>query len=97
MDARAARNASGVPVAEEASDGVYRVLFEGLESALALGLPTTHDEDERNRRYAIAADGRQYLTTAPSLAQLATTATKDEWWREGPEAPRTIRHRPLPR
>jgi hypothetical protein len=76
MDARAARNASGVPVAEEASDGVYRVLFEGLESALALGLPTTRDEDERNRRYAIAADGRQYLTTAPSLAQLATTATK---------------------
>ena len=57
--------ASGVP--EEASDGVYRVLFEGLESALALGLPTTRDEDERNRRYAIAADGRQYLTTAPSL------------------------------
>jgi hypothetical protein len=97
MDARAARNASGVPVAEEASDGVYRVLFEGLESAMALGLPTTRDEDERNRRYAIAADGRQYLTTAPSLAQLATTATKDEWWRDGPEMPRTIRHRPLPR
>ena len=96
MDARAARNASGVPVAEEASDGVYRVLFEALESAMALGLPT-RDEDERNRRYAIAADGRQYLTTAPSLAQLATTATKDEWWRDGPEMPRTIRHRPLPR
>jgi len=97
MDARAARNASGVPVAEEASDGVYRVLFEGLESALALGLPTTRDEDADNRRYAIAADGRQYLTTAPSLAQLATTATKEEWWRDGPEMSRTIRHRPLPR
>ena len=85
-----------MPVAEEASDGVYRVLLEGLESALALGLPT-HNEDEHNRRYAVTSDGRQYLTTAPSLAQLATTATKDEWWREGPEAPRTIRHRPLPR
>jgi hypothetical protein len=96
LDARAARNASGVPVAEEASDGVYRVLLEGLESALALGLPT-HDEDERNRRYAVTSDGRRYLTTAPSLAQFATTATKDEWWRDGPEMSRTIRHRPLPR
>jgi hypothetical protein len=35
---------------------------------MALGLPT-HDEDERNRRYAVAADGRRYLTTAPSLAE----------------------------
>jgi hypothetical protein len=87
---------TGVMIAEEASDGVYRVLLEGLESAMALGLPT-HDEDERNRRYAVTADGRRYLTTAPSLAQLATTATKDEWWRDGPEAPRAIRHRPLPR
>ena len=43
-------------IAEEAN-GVYRVLLEGLESAMALGLPT-HDEDERNRRYAVAADGR---------------------------------------
>jgi hypothetical protein len=96
LHARAARNASGVPVAEEASDEVYRVLLGGLESAMALGLPT-HDEDERNRRYAIAADGRQYLTIEPSLAQLATAATKDEWWRDGPEISRTIRHRPLPR
>ena len=96
LDARAARNASGVPVAEEANDGVYRVLFEGLESALALGLPT-RDEDERNRRYAVASDGRTYLTSAPMLAQ-PVTGTKDAWWRDGPESgPRTIRHRPLPR
>jgi hypothetical protein len=87
---------TGTMVAEEASDGVYRVLFEGLESAMALGLPT-RDEDERNRRYAVTADGRRYLTSAPSLAQPATTATKDAWWRDGPEMPRTIQHRPLPR
>jgi hypothetical protein len=61
---------------------------------MALGLPT-HDEDERNRRYAVAADGRRYLTSAPSFAE-PVTATKDEWWREGPEMPRTIRHRPFP-
>jgi hypothetical protein len=54
MDVRAARNASGVPVAEEASDGVYRVLFEGLESALALGLPT-HDP-RRNWRPALLTE-----------------------------------------
>ena len=95
MDARAARNASGVPVAEEASDGVYRVLFEALESAMALGLPT-RDEDERNRRYAATSDGRQYLTTAPSLSQ-PVLSSKNEWWRDMPEMPRTIRHRPLPR
>jgi hypothetical protein len=83
-------------LAEEANDGVYRVLLEGLESAMALGLPA-HDEDERNRRYAVAADGRRYLTSAPFLAEPATTATKDAWWRDGPEMPRTIRHRPLPR
>jgi hypothetical protein len=86
---------TGIMIAEEASDGVYRVLLEGLESAMALGL-STRDEDERNRRYAVTADGRRYLTSAPSMAE-PVTATKDEWWREGPEAPRTIRHRPLPR
>jgi hypothetical protein len=84
---------TGIMIAEEANGGAYRVRFEGLES-MALGVPLP-DQDERNRRYAIAADGRRYLTTAPSLAQLATTATKDEWWRDGPEAPRAIRHRPL--
>jgi hypothetical protein len=87
---------AGVPVAEEANDGVYRTLLEGLESAMARTLPASGQEEDQ-RRYAIASDGRRYLTSAPSLAQLATTATKDEWWREGPEMPRTIRHRPLPR
>ena len=64
---------------------------------MALGLPT-HDEDERNRRYAVADDGHRYLTTAPSLAESVTAATKDACWRGGPKMPRTIRgHRPLPR
>jgi hypothetical protein len=88
---------TGTMIAEEANDGVYRVLLEGLESAMALGLPLPNEE-ERNRRYAVAADGSRYLTSAPSLAQPATTATKDAWWREEAESyPRTIRHRPLPR
>jgi hypothetical protein len=57
----------------------------------------THDEDERNRRYA-AADIRRYLTTAPSLAEPATAASsKDEWWRSMDEAGHriTMPHRPL--
>ena len=93
IDARAARNVSGVPVAEEASDGVYRVLFEGLESALALGVSTL-EADEANRRYAMSSDGRTYLTSAPMLAQ-PVQPTKDEWWRDMPEMPRAVRHRPL--
>jgi hypothetical protein len=71
----------GVPVAEEASEGGYRTLLEGLESALARTLPASR-EDEDQRRYAIASDGRRYLTSAPFLAEPATTAaTKDQWWR----------------
>jgi hypothetical protein len=49
-------------IAEEAHDGVYRVLLEGLESAMALGLPL-HDQDEpqpalrrRRRRPSIPDD-----------------------------------------
>ena len=73
---------AGVPVAEEANDGVYRTLLEGLESAMARTLPaSTLEEDQR--RYAIASDGRRYLTSAPFLAEPATAvATKDQWWRE---------------
>jgi hypothetical protein len=89
--------AGGVPVAEEASEGVYSTLLEGLESAMARTLPASGQEEDQ-RRYAIASDGRRYLTSAPFLAEPVTTAaTKDEWWRDGPEMPRTIRHRPLPR
>ena len=40
---------TGIMIAEEAN-GVYRVLLEGLESAMALGLPTRTRRDERNRR-----------------------------------------------
>src|SRR6516164_3478427 len=66
--------AGGVPVAEEASEGVYRTLLEGLESALARTLPASGQEEDQ-RRYAIASDGRRYLTSAPFLAEPATTAT----------------------
>ena len=94
-----ARHAGGVPVAEEASEGVYRTLIEGLESALARTLPASR-EDEDQRRYAVTADGRRYLTSAPSMAQPAMlTATKDEWWRGMDEAAHriTMPHRPLRR
>jgi hypothetical protein len=92
--------AGGVPVAEEANDGVYRTLLEGLESAMARTLPASgQEEDARNRRYAIAADGRRYLTSAPSLAVPMTTATKDQWWRGMDEGSHriTMPHRPLRR
>ena len=91
--------AGGVPVAEEASDGVYRTLIEGLESALARTLPASR-EDEDQRRYAVTSDGRRYLTSAPSMAQPAMlTATKDEWWRGMDEAAHriTMPHRTLRR
>ena len=94
-----ARHAGGVPVAEEASEGVYRTLIEGLESALARTLPAS-SQDEDQRRYAIASDGRRYLTSAPFLAEPATTAaTKDTWWRGMDEGPHriTMPHRPLRR
>src|SRR6516225_5023100 len=90
---------AGVPVAEEASEGVYRTLIEGLESALARTLPASGEEEDQ-RRYAIASDGRRYLTSAPFLAQPAMlTTSKDEWWRGmDEEAHRiTMPHRPLRR
>jgi hypothetical protein len=92
-DARAA----GVPVAEEANDGVYRTLLEGLESAMARTLPVSGQEEDQ-RRYAIASDGRRYLTSAPFLAEPATTVTtKDQWWRGMDEgvARTTMPHRPV--
>jgi hypothetical protein len=90
--------AGGVPVAEEASEGVYRTLLEGLESAMARTLPQAQDEDQR--RYAVASDGRRYLTSAPFLAEPATAAaTKDQWWRGMDEGVQriTMPHRPLRR
>jgi hypothetical protein len=88
--------AGGVPVAKEAGEGIYRVLLEGLESAMARTLPTS-TQDEGERRYAIASDGRRYLTSAPFLAEPATTATtKDQWWRGMDEGVgrTTMPHRP---
>jgi hypothetical protein len=90
--------AGGVGVAEEASEGIYRTLLEGLESAIARTLPAGQDEDQR--RYAVTADGRRYLSSAPSLTQPAMlAASKDEWWRSMDEAGHriTMPHRPLRR
>ena len=90
---------AGVPVAEEANDGIYRTLLEGLESAMARTLPASGQEEDQ-RRYAIASDGRRYLTSAPFLAEPATAAaTKDQWWRGMDEGSHriTMPHRPLRR
>jgi hypothetical protein len=67
-------------VSEETNDGLYRVLMEGLESFIATSRAA--GEEDNDRRYAIAPDGRRYLTTSPRLAQ-TSRPTKDEWWREG--------------
>ena len=91
--------AGGVPVAEEASEGVYRTLLEGLESAMARTLPASSQEEDQ-RRYAVTSDGRRYLTSAPFLAEPATAAaTKDQWWRGMDEGSHriTMPHHPLRR
>ena len=60
-------------------------------------LPASGQEEDQ-RRYAIASDGRRYLTSAPFLAEPATAAaTKDQWWRGMDEGSHriTMPHRPL--
>jgi hypothetical protein len=74
-------------VSEEANDGLYRVLMEGLESFAATA--KIAGEDDRDRRYAVGPDGRRYLTVSPRLAE-PFRPTKDEWWREGPDEPRSM-------
>jgi hypothetical protein len=66
-------------VSEEANEGIYRLLMEGLESFIATA--QIFGEEERAGRYAIAADGRRYLTTSPALAE-PFRPTKDEWWKD---------------
>jgi hypothetical protein len=68
-------------------EGIYNTLMEGLESCV--GMVQTAGEEDRDRRYAIGPDGRRYLTISPQLAE-PFRPTKDEWWREGPEEPRSI-------
>jgi hypothetical protein len=77
-------------VSEEANEGAYRVLMEGLESFAATA--QIAGEEDRNRRYAIGPDGRRYLTASPNLAE-PNRPTKDEWWREGPDEPRSLLRR----
>jgi hypothetical protein len=77
-------------VSEEANDGLYRVLMEGLESFMATA--QVKGEEDRDRRYANGPDGRRYLTISPGLAE-PFRPTKDEWWREGPDEPRSILRR----
>ena len=43
---------------------------------------------DRDRRYAIASDGRRYL-----LATSPFRLMKDEWWREGPDEQRSMLRR----
>jgi hypothetical protein len=77
-------------VSEGANGGVYRVLNEGLESFAATA--QIAGEEDRDRRYAVGPDGRRYLTVSPRLAE-PFRPTKDEWWREGPDEPRSILRR----
>jgi hypothetical protein len=77
-------------VSEEPTDGLYRLLMEGLESFTATAQIAS--EEDRDRRYAIGADGRRYLTISPRLAQ-PYVPRKDEWWRERPDEPRSILRR----
>jgi hypothetical protein len=77
-------------VSEEANDGLYRVLMEGIESFIATA--QVAGDDDSNKRYAIAADGRRYLTASPRVAQ-PFRPTKDEWWREGPNEPQSMLRR----
>jgi len=65
-------------------DDIYRVLIEGLESAVATGQIATEPD---RARYAVVPDGRRYMTTSPHLAE-RTVPTKDRWWEE-PAEPRT--------
>jgi hypothetical protein len=63
-------------ISDEANDGLYRVLMEGLESFVATAQVAA--EEDRDRRYAVAADGQGYLTTSPRLAE-PYRPRKDEW------------------
>jgi hypothetical protein len=59
-------------------DDVYQLLMEGLESFVGTAQLTAELE---RRRYAIAPDGRRYLTSSPHLAE-PNLPTKDRWWED---------------
>jgi hypothetical protein len=59
-------------------DDVYQLLMEGLESFAGTAQLTAEPE---RRRYAIARDGRRYLTSSPHLAE-PNLPTKDRWWED---------------
>jgi hypothetical protein len=65
-------------------DDIYRMLIEGLESAVATGQMASEPD---RVRYAVAPDGRRYMTASPHLAE-RTVPTKDRWWEE-PAEPQT--------
>lgn len=50
-------------LAQEASEGPYRVLMEGIESFAALMKSSIISEDEMPANYAYTAQGRKYLTS----------------------------------
>jgi hypothetical protein len=83
-----------VPVAEEATCVCWPMSLRSTARPLATSPPRC------KRRYAIASDGRRFLTSAPFLAEPATTAaTKDQWWRGMDEGSHriTMPNRPLRR
>jgi hypothetical protein len=80
-------------LAEEASDGVAKLLMEGLESFMATAQFAAVPDS--NARYATATDGRRYLTCAPQLA-IPHQPAKDRWWEDWPEKPLTTQPRSRP-
>jgi hypothetical protein len=68
-------------------DDVYQLLMEGLESFVGTAQFTAEPD---RRRYAIARDGRRYLTSSPHLAE-PNLPTKDRWWEDvEADRPRSI-------
>jgi hypothetical protein len=59
-------------------DDIYQLLMEGLESLVGTAQFTA---DPHRRRYAIARDGRRYITSSPHLAE-PNLPTKDRWWED---------------
>jgi hypothetical protein len=59
-------------------DDIYQLLMEGLESLVGTAQLTA---EPQRARYAIAPDGRRYLTASPHLAE-PNRPTKDRWWED---------------
>jgi hypothetical protein len=58
--------------------GAYAILMEGLESFLAAGRLDIAAEEQP--RYAVAEDGRRFVTANPHVRS-EPRPDKDQWWR----------------